>query len=1278
MAFVLVPHLSPQYKSQLAEILSRSTALPVGEVKSGEKVRPNRIYIIPPNRAMLIKGGALHLSSFGHKADWRNPIDSFFRSLAADQGRSAVGVLLSGEGDDGTEGLRAIRESGGKTFVQDGTTAAHPSMPDSAAAAGFADFVLSPAEIGRRLGPVPGGVRAGNGRGQQNRPKREQFLSSILELLRAAKGVEFEYYKQSTLRRRIQRRMTLKRVSDPEKYFNMLKADPAEVERLYTDILICVTSFFREPDAFKALKSDIYSRLLKNRPSNAPLRIWVPGCSTGEEAYSHAMNLAEFLGPGAAQVPFQIFATDVNPAVIEKARAGFYAKKIKADVSPERLRRFFVEAKDGYRISPAIREHCVFTAKNLLKDPPFINLDLVSCRNLLIYLGPALQEKALQIFQYALRPGGILMLGHSETIGDFPGGFVPLNVKKKIFFERAAGSNARLDFVRFGRFMAPETVFKDLGESGKEQDKTAQDALDLQGDLDSVLPARYVPNGVLVNGDLEIVRFLGDTSAYLRPAPGKPSMNLRRMAAGEFLLELRTAIHVARKSACAVRKEIAASRPGGSAAPVRIEVLPVKASNLHQDYFLILFEDAGGAESGPVRTGRPPRAGDSRRVIELKEDLAVSGDQLKAIIEEQEETNVKLKVSNEELLSGNEELQSVNEEFETAKEELQSTNEELITSTEELGDANRVLNLANNDLSNLLANIDIPIILLGPDLAVRRYTPPAEKTLGMAPDMVGRSITAIRLPLLLPNLRQLLLGVIGTGQARKLEVQGAQGRWYYLFIRPYRTDKSKTEKSRTEGAVMALVDIQDRKLAERNLQRLATVVLDSNDAVIIVNLKDRVTAWNKGAQKMYGYTEEEALGMDISRLMPKEIKMKARDLAQVSAAPIETRRRAKDGRLLDVLLTVTVLRDDKGRPVEVAKTERDITQQKRAERERKLSEKIALRLATSVLDSNDAVIICDLSDRIIAWNKGAQKMYGYTEAEALAMSLRRLMPRNKRVLARELVRVPAAPVETQRLTRGGRLLDVLLTVTVLRDDKGRAVEVATTERDITEQKRAERELRGLHSRAISAQETERKRLSRELHDGVGQILSGVKFRLEALPGEISLDARAAAKIVKVGGFLSSAISEIRRVSQNLMPSELVDLGLEAALRALCREFKERAGISVTLQAAHVPADVPLALGLALFRIAQEALNNAGKHARADRVEVGLSRKGAELVLSVRDNGIGFKPGGQRAPSGRGIGLGSMRERAELAGGSLELQSGPGAGTTLSVRVPLSGLEDNNL
>ena len=1148
MAFVLVPHLAPQFKSHLTEILARSTKLPVSEVKNGDKVSPNRIYIIPPNRSMLIKKGCLHLSSSGHKSDWRNPIDSFFRSLADDQKGNAIGVLLSGEGSDGTDGLRAIKERGGKTFAQDGDTADHLSMPQSAVVSGHVDYILSPTEIGEKLGPVRyAGYQHQDVRGITSK-HGEESLNRLLELLRIAKGVDFELYKRSMLRRRIQRRMMLGGVSDMDKYFRALKVDSEEVELLYHDILLSVTSFFREPQSFKALKSTIYPRILKNRSAHALLRIWVPGCSTGEEAYSHAINLVEFLGKRASQVSFHIFATDVNPAVIETARVGLYSRKIKAEISPERLRRFFVETKDGYKISPSIRERCTFAIQNLVQDPPFTNVDLISCRNLLIYLGPMLQERAMQIFQYALKPRGILMLGRSENVGSSSGRFSPLNVKRKVFSERTSGASARLDFLQSGRFLETESAFKDRERGGPGQSKPVPDSFDLEGEIDSVLPVRYIPNGVIVNGEMEILRFLGDTSSYLRPAPGKPSMNLRRMVSGELLLELRVAIHVAKKSACVVRKEITVPHPGGTPRRVGIEVLPLKASSLHKEYFLVLFDEIGSVGLGPLQAGEPRRGKDSRRVIELKEDLAVSGGHLKAIIDEQESTNARLKASSEALLSSNEELQSINEEFETAKEELQSTNEELITSTEDVVRGNQILSRANNDLSNLLANVDIPIVLLDPDLTIHRFTPSAEKVLGLSPDKIGRSITDINLPLCLPNLKQLLLNVIETGHIQALEVQDTQNRWYYIILRPYRTDKSKTERSRTEGAVMALIDIHERKH----------------------------------------------------------------------------------------------------------------------------SEKTVLRLATLVLDSNDGVIICDLKGQIIAWNKGAQKMYGYTEAEALAMNIRRLMPGNKRIKARELVQVSAAPIETQRRTKNGRILDVLLTVTVLRDDKGHPVEVATTERDITEQKRADRELRRLNARVISSQETERKRLARELHDGVGQMLSGVKFRMESLPEEIGLSGKTAEKIIEVSGVLNRAISEIRRVSQNLMPSELVDLGLEPALRTLCREFEERAGVKVTLRTNRVPADVEPALALTLFRIAQEALNNIGKHSKATAVAVDLSRKGIELVLSVSDNGIGFIPGANRLLTGRGIGLGNMRARAESVGGSIELHSNPGAGTSLSVHAPLEG------
>ena len=543
MAFVLVPHLAPQFKSHLTEILSRSARMPVREIKNGDRVAPNRVYVVPPNRRMTIVGGVLRLSAIGADSSRHNPIDGFFRSLAEDRGASAVGVLLSGAGSDGTEGLEAIKKAGGATFAQDGETAAYLSMPNSAVASGCVDFVLSPAGIGRKLVRSRGAAPAP--RATNHRTKIETALEEILERVHASKGIDFQFYNRSTLRRRVQRRMDVLGLRDPEKYARLLKSDAKETDQLFGELLIHVTSFFREPESFRALKAEIYPRMMKNRRARSTLRIWVPGCSTGEEAYSHAINLAEYLGGRFPETRFLIFATDVNPAVIEKARIGSYSRKEMLGVSEERRRRFFVVTEDGYRIAPAIRERCVFATQNLVQNPPFTNMDLISCRNLLIYLGPTLQDKALQIFQYALKPRAILMLGRSESIGEFSGRFTALDSGRKIFSERTSVLRTHLDFVRSRRFLETESAFKEAEHGKTPPDGPSAGGFELLGELESVLPPRYVPNGVIVNAELEILRFIGDTAPYLRPAPGKPGLNLRRMASGGLLLELRAAIHAA-------------------------------------------------------------------------------------------------------------------------------------------------------------------------------------------------------------------------------------------------------------------------------------------------------------------------------------------------------------------------------------------------------------------------------------------------------------------------------------------------------------------------------------------------------------------------------------------------------------------------------------------------------------------------------------------------------------------------------------------------------------
>jgi two-component system CheB/CheR fusion protein len=1025
MGFVLFPHLAPQYKSHMTEILSRTTKLAVRTVRGGEKVLPNRVYIVPPNREMVIKGGALHLRA---KSGCRNPIDGFFGSLAKDQRNRAIGILLSGEGSDGTKGLQAIKAGGGATFAQDEQTAAHRRMPQTAAQAGCVDFVLSPVEIAKQLGQQRGGGAgrspASIGKSGRTGLNRDESLKRIFTLLQASKGVEFDLYKQSMLLRRILRRMAIRGIEHLHSYVRELEKDPAELEALYRDVLISVTSFFREPDAFRALKRQIYPQLLK-RGRAQPIRIWVPGCSTGQEAYSHAINLSEFLAAKAVDQPFQIFATDLNAFAIKKARVGFYPKAIESEMSPARLRRFFVETQSGYRIAPALRERCVFARQNLLQDPPFSNIDLISCRNLLIYLGPVLQEKALRILHYALKPEGFLLLGHAETAGNLSERFSIQDAKRKIYSKRTASSTTGLDFVVPSRLLGTEPVPAVEIGGPAEGDRTTA-AADSQGELADILPARFFPNGVIVNGDLEIIQFLGDTTSYLRPMPGKPSLNLRRMASEELLLELRAAIYTAKKSGRAVHKAVEPSGPAARQGRVQFEVIPITASRFHQGRYLVLFEEAAPAGSAKKSAPRTRHAVGNARILQLKEDLAVSDEHLKSIIAEQESTNVQLKSANEELLSSNEELQSINEEFETSKEELESTNEELIVSNEEVRQGIESLRRTNADLTNLLANIHIPIILLGPDLSIRLCTPAAEKEFHIFRAEVGLSIFNSRLSSLMPKLGRMLRKVLRITAAEGMQVS-IDGRWYYLWVRPYRSDNGAVE-----GAVLAWFDID-------------------------------------------------------------------------------------------------------------------------------------------------------------------------------------------------------------------------------------------------ESKRIEHGLRALHARVVSAQETERRRLSRELHDGLGQMLSGVKFRLQSLPMEIaSRPKKARQSISSVTQVLDRAIAEVRRVSRDMMPSELEDLGLRPALKAMCREFNQRLGVPVAFQGVGAPKLVAPDLALAIFRIAQEALNNIGKHSGATRVAVSLSRAGGWIKLTVSDNGRGCSVGRIRIG-----GLANIRERAASVGGTANFESELGQGTRLVVRAPLERARGGN-
>jgi two-component system CheB/CheR fusion protein len=824
MAFVLVQHLDPKHESQLSELLARVTSIPLCEAENGMPIKPDHIYVIPPNVSMTLDAGRLRLQprkpGFPHM-----PVDVFLRSLAAGQQNRAIGIILSGTGTDGTLGMEAIKGEGGITFAQDEKSAKFFGMPGSTISAGSADMVLSPVAIARELvriarHPYLGQPPKAAGRKSPSSGavagteglffEKEDFLQTLFSLLRSRTGVDFSLYKHSTLRRRILRRMLLHKMDNLSAYVDYLRVHVVEMDALFNDLLINVTGFFRDPRVFETLKRRIIPKLIKNRLNDSALRIWVSGCSSGEEAYSMAMTVTEIFEANRTRVNAQIFATDISEVSLEKARAGIYPENIMLDVSPERLRRFFVKTNGKYQVSKAIRDMCVFARQNLVVDPPFSNVDLISCRNVLIYLGPLLQKKIMPVFHYALKPNGFLLLGASEAIGSVSDLFSLVDKKHKLYARKVGTDRPGFTLLRDQAHGKPEPSRPET-VGFRPQTK----AMDLQQYVDRLILSKWSPAAVVVNGRMDALLFRGQTGRFLEHAPGSASLNLLKMVRESLVLDLRTAVANAIKHDLPVIQESAALLANEQLRSITIEVAPFQLTPSSERLFLILFRDgaatAGQPESEQRRSAgslKDRRETDRLKIAKLQQELALSRESHQGIIEEQEATNEELKSANEEIQSSNEELQSTNEELETAKEELQSTNEELTTLNEELQTRNLELSQSNNDLTNLLASVNVAIIMLGNDLTIRRFTPMAERMFNLIPSDVGRRLSDLNRNIVMPDLDAFIREVVDTLTSVDREVQDRDGRWYSLRIRPYRTRENKID-----GAVILLVDIDEQKRA---------------------------------------------------------------------------------------------------------------------------------------------------------------------------------------------------------------------------------------------------------------------------------------------------------------------------------------------------------------------------------------------------------------------------------------------------------------------------------
>jgi two-component system CheB/CheR fusion protein len=827
MSFVFIQHLDPTHESVLAEILSRSSQLTITQARAGDRVAPEHLYVIPPQADLSIKKGVLQLTPRQDSKGTHLPIDAFFRDLSHDVGMRAVGVVLSGSGFDGSHGLLAIKAAGGITFAQEPTSAKFDSMPRSAIATGEIDFILRPERIGEELNHLPGHALGDREPAPGPSAPVPSAFNQVLAALATVIGTDLGFYKPTNVSRRVQRRMLLNHTSDMGAYAELLRENPSEVQALYNDILISVTSFFRDGPSVDVFSDLVFSELLKDRRDHSqPIRIWVPGCSTGEEAYSLAIALAEFADQKGVRLQVQIFATDLRESAIERARLGIYPPAIATDVSPSRLRRFFREAGGGYQVTSTIREQCIFARHNLLVAPPFSQLDLVSCRNVLIYFKPEHQTRAMSTFHYALKPAGFLVLGRSES----PGGsdlFLPVDSHHRIYRKNVNSAHGA------ALFFGSERLTLQSGENPGRRSMRSDPTDDLQKEADRLVLQGFAPPGVVVNDQFDVVQFRGRTGPYLEPPAGHATLNLIRMAREEFRLELQALLYDVRKRKTFMSKDGLSVRRNGDKIWFTAEALPLDAFG-EGKFFLVLFREM------PTQTppdSRSDSAGNSE-LDRLHDELTSAKAQLQAIIEELEATNEEIKAANEEVLSSNEELQSMNEELETAKEELQSANEELTTVNEELQNRNTELAHVAADLSNLLASVNIPIVMLSRDLHIRRYTPSATKVFNLIQTDIGRPITDINLNVPIHDLEGMLLHSIDNMSPHEQEVSDKTNRRYLLRVHPF-----KTSENRIDGVVMMLLDREDmvsnleRSELARNYAEAVTEMVDRPVAVLDSNRK---------------------------------------------------------------------------------------------------------------------------------------------------------------------------------------------------------------------------------------------------------------------------------------------------------------------------------------------------------------------------------------------------------------------------------------------------------
>lgn len=1365
MAFVVILHLSPDHKSQAAEILQNSTSMPVKQVNERMKVQPRHVYVIPPDKDLFLENGDITLREPERPFGQNLAVDHFFRALAETHKTNAACIVLSGTGADGSIGLKRVKEAGGIAIAQDPGEAEYDSMPRNAINTGMVDFILPVAGMPDRLIKIWRNGRQINmpeeeaAQAPDKSPAAEESIREILTMLRARTGHDFRHYKRATILRRLERRMQVNTLVDLSHYRDFLLENAPETKLLLNDLLINVTNFFRDRAAWEALESVVIPAIFNGKQESDQVRVWSAGCATGEEAYSITMLLLEYAATLEYPPLIQVFATDIDEQAIAVAREGSYSQAIEADVNPQRLRAFFTLEPGGYRVNKIVRDRVVFAVHNLIKDPPFSQQDLVICRNLLIYINRNVQEQIFDHFHFALRPKATLFLGNSELIEESSESFETLDKKHHFFQSRLTQSARRL---------IPSLSLESLEvDRRRTSTQVAQEPRVISpGELHQKFLERYASPSVIIDEEYNILHLSDHVGRYFLHGGGELSHNLLKVILPELQSELRTTLFQALQSGRSMETKQVRLNRGGQERYLNITAHPVIDELIGARFLLVMFTEV---EEILGTTGREKPSSETGQLAisleaenrGLKEQMRVSAEQYDAAIEE-------LKAANEELQAAVEELRSMSEEHETGKEELQSLNEELKTVNEELNHKIDEVGATNDDLKNLISSTDIATIFLDNSLRIKRYTPRTLELFNLTPSDEGRELADFTHRLEYADLVVDAKKVLDSLQHVEREVRSFTGNVYLARMLPYRTTNN-----RIEGVILNFLDITKRIQYEEELHRIADFdafrfTLSESLRPLSKPLEIQATAMSIIGERLQAnrvlYAEidsDDGTALIADNYVNGASKLIGRIQLSGFARSSEKLRAGKTLILTDVATDLDLAEEDRAsfnalgiascisapiiredRWVAIVgvhqKTPRAWTRYdvilleetaeriwlelERAHAEERLREsEERLRLVVeSVTDY--AIFTTDPQGMIKSWNSGAERLFGYSEDEVIGRHMEIIFTPEDRERGaaegemRQACEAGRAEDERWHMNKDGERFYVSGVIAPLRDGNGELTGYAKIARNLTERKKledalqraydeleekvrnrtlelaeannllkgevndrraAEEGVKNLLKKLVTIQEEERRRIARDVHDQMGQQMTALRLKLESVKNSAEERSHLAEQVRGAQELAQELDHSIDYLTLELRPYSLDQFGLSLALADLVREWSARFNMPANYQARNTD-NLRLAPDVEsnLYRLTQEALHNIYKHAGASRVGVQFERHDDRLLLVIEDDGKGFDPERVSEESvASGLGLISMRERAALVGGELEIESSEHSGTTIFVRFPIRSVEN---